>query len=70
MIKATGVDIRIMRGWNRVWDNLVGDWPQISRFYEQRNYQAVAHTVRQCYTFLSADYKGPYTDPTLIVYFS
>jgi hypothetical protein len=42
------INIECMRGFNRVWDNLVDKWPELTELHEAENGQRVYSLIKEC----------------------
>ena len=56
MLKACpAVKIERMRGFNKVWDNLVDSWIEITQLYELEDWAGVRAKIRSCSSSFSKD---------------
>lgn len=49
MLKACpSVSVECMKGFNRIWDNLVDAWEEIAKMYESEDWRGVYNKIDSC----------------------
>lgn len=49
MLKACpSVDIKCMKGFNRIWDNLVDAWSELTSLYEDEQWREIYDKIDSC----------------------